>query len=165
MKALVLVVLGGCLVLATCFGCRGLRSASLSSESVYKNVILPKTDLADVTIIEACDRIMEIYRELLKKHMEAEKCTGTCTSFPGLHYTIGPLSQGVKLMRLSIHLEDVTIPEALKCIASNFGLTLSHQGDSFREGCFVLKDPNYKPELDSLVDPFGDPFGEPSARK
>ena len=143
--------------MATCFGCRGIRLASLSSENVYQNVILPKTDLADVTVFEAFDRLMEIHRELLKKHMEAEKCTGTCTPFPGLHYALGPLSQGVQSKRLSIHLENVTMTEALKCIATKFGLTLSHQGDSFREGCFVLKDPNYKPELD--------PFGDPCERK
>jgi hypothetical protein len=153
MKAHILL-LSGSLVLAIGCGCRGIKPASLPFEDPYKNVVISKADLDDVTLIEAVDRLMKIHTELRQKHVEAGMCLDACTSFPGLHIVVRPLSQGVQKKRLSIHLENMTLTEAVIHVASKFGLTLSHEDDSFKEGCFILEDPDYKREPDSSFDPF-----------
>lgn len=149
-------------IAALFWGCQKIKEPSLISDDPYAGIILPETNLVSVTLIETVDYLLTTHKMLRKSHMEAcGSANLPCSFFPGLHFSVQPLSKQIETKKVTIRLSNCTFTQAFKEVSNHFNLNLS-----YRDGCFILVDPNYNPTFDSIGDPFN-PVGSKnsSARK
>lgn len=150
----------GLLCITTSIGCHATKVKLSCKEDPYAKIIVPTTEMANVTFLDAVDRLVVIHKNLRQRHMESHDDHKSCGGFPGLHLIVGPLSKETRGKRMSFLLEDVTMAEAFEEIASTFGLQLQYKDGAFANGYVIFEDPNYIPEPDPVSGSSDDPFAE-----
>jgi hypothetical protein len=129
-------------------------------EAPYAKVIMPTTEMTNVSFLEAFDRLVDTHRTLYQKHMESHDSHKSCGGFPGLHFIVRPLSNEAKNKRRSFLFEGASIAEAFEEVASKFGVKLLYEGGAFADGYVIFEDPTYNPELEPASAFSDDPFAE-----
>jgi len=155
-----IVLIIGLLCITTSIGCHATKVKLSCKENPYAKVIMPATEMTNVTFLDAVDRLVVIHKDLYRKHMESHDDHKSCGGFPGLHLIVGPLSKETKGKRMSFLLEDATMAEAFEEIARKFGVRLQHEDGAFADGYVMFKDPTYSPELEPASAFSDDPFAE-----
>ena len=154
------VLIIGLLCIITSIGCQATKVKSSCKETPYAKISVPRTEMSNVTFLDAVDRLCEIHRNLYQKHMESHDDHKSCVGFPGLHLIVRSLSKKTKEMRMSFLFDGVSMAEAFEDVASKFGVRVLYEDGAFASCNVVFDDPNDIPEFKPISGSSDDPFAE-----